>query len=82
MEFAAPIGYKEPEFRRKVDEEMPVDPADLMPEPSGFVPFGGTGNRLDGKVRKDSTSSDSPPPKATYVRGIPDYDYQIGSITL
>ncbi|XP_044763146.1 ubiquitin recognition factor in ER-associated degradation protein 1 isoform X1 [Coccinella septempunctata] len=81
VEFAAPIGYKEPEFRKKEDEEMAVDPADLMPEPSGFVPFGGTGNRLDGKVRKDSTSSDMPAPKATYVRGIPDYDYQIGTIT-
>lgn len=57
---------------------MSVDPADMMPEPSGFVAFRGQGNRLDGKRRKDSTSSDPVPPKPTYVRGIPDYDYEIG----
>lgn len=59
---------------------MVVDPADLMPEPSGFVAFRGQGNRLDGKRRKDSVSSDTTPPKPTYVRGIPDYDYEIGSL--
>lgn len=79
VEFAAPIGYKEPE-RHKQEEDMSVDPADLMPEPTGFVPFGGTGNRLDGKKRKDSSSSDAPPPKPVYVRGIPDYDYEIGTL--
>lgn len=59
---------------------MVIDPADLMPEPSGFVAFRGQGNRLDGKKRKDSTSLDAPQPKPVYVRGIPDYDYQIGTL--
>lgn len=59
---------------------MAVDPADLMPEPVGFVPFRGQGNRLDGKRRKDSSSTEQTPPKPTYVRGIPDYDYQIGTL--
>lgn len=59
---------------------MAVDPAELMPEPSGFVAFRGAGNRLDGKKRKDSTSSNVSTPKPVYVRGIPDYDYQIGTL--
>ena len=59
---------------------MAVDPADLMPEPTGFVAFRGAGNRLDGKKRKDSATSDIIPPKPVYVRGIPDYDYQIGTL--
>lgn len=33
---------------------MAVDPAEFMPEPSGFVAFKGAGNRLDGKKRKDT----------------------------
>ncbi|KAK9892544.1 hypothetical protein WA026_020527 [Henosepilachna vigintioctopunctata] len=80
VEFEAPIGYKEPETHKKEDEEMPLDPADLMPEPSGFVPFRGAGNRLDGKKRKDSTPLEIPLPKPIYVRGIPDYDYEIGTL--
>lgn len=59
---------------------MVVDPADLMPEPSGFVAFRGAGNRLDGKKRKDSVSNDQAGPKPVYVKGIPDYDYQLGTL--
>lgn len=59
---------------------MAVDPADLMPAPTGFVAFGGAGNRLDGKRRKDSASSDTAPSKPIYVKGIPDYDYEIGTL--
>lgn len=59
---------------------MAIDPADLMPEPAGFIAFRGQGNRLDGKRRKDSSSSDTTPSKPAYVRGIPDYDYQIGTL--
>ncbi|KAJ8954650.1 hypothetical protein NQ314_007050 [Rhamnusium bicolor] len=39
VEFAAPVGYKEPEKQRREEEEMAVDPSELMPEPSGFVAF-------------------------------------------
>lgn len=59
---------------------MAIDPADLMPEPTGFVAFKGQGNRLDGKRRKDSSASDTAPSKPVYVRGIPDYDYEIGTL--
>ncbi|KAK4877863.1 hypothetical protein RN001_010369 [Aquatica leii] len=80
VEFAAPVGYKETEHVKPVEEGMAIDPTELMPEPTGFVAFRGQGNRLDGKRRKDSGSSETTPPRATYVRGIPDYDYQIGTL--
>lgn len=80
VEFAAPVGYKETEVVKQPEEGMVVDPADLMPEPAGFVAFRGAGNRLDGKRRKDSGSVDGVTPKPVYVRGIPDYDYQIGTL--
>ncbi|GJQ79846.1 putative ubiquitin fusion degradation protein UFD1 [Trypoxylus dichotomus] len=81
VEFAPPVGYQEKEqVKKPAEEDMVVDPADLMPEPSGFVAFRGQGNRLDGKKRKDSTSLDAPQPKPVYIRGIPDYDYQIGTL--
>lgn len=48
--------FLEPQVEKKQEEEMSVDPAEMMPEPSGFVAFKGAGNRLDGKKRKDSTS--------------------------
>ncbi|KAL1502588.1 hypothetical protein ABEB36_007711 [Hypothenemus hampei] len=80
VEFAAPVGYKEPEPIKKKEEEMAVDPAEFMLEPSGFIAFKGTGNRLDGKKRKDSSSTDQTTHKPVYVRGIPDYDYEIGTL--
>ncbi|CAH1980065.1 unnamed protein product [Acanthoscelides obtectus] len=81
VEFAPPVGYKENEPSKKAEEEeMAVDPAELMPEPPGFVAFRGAGNRLDGKKRKESISNDVVQPKPAYVRGIPDYDYQIGTL--
>lgn len=78
VEFAAPVGYREPKVAKKDEDDEAVDPAYLMPGPSHFVPFAGSGNRLDGKRRKNSGSADCPPPKPVYVRGIPDYDYKPG----
>lgn len=79
VEFAPPLGYKEPEKETK-NEEKDIDPADLMPAPTGFVPFKGQGNRLDGKKRKDSSQPEPVTNKMAYVRGIPDYDYKIGTL--
>lgn len=79
VEFAAPVGYKEPERPVKNNEEI-MDPVDMMPDPIGFIAFKGQGNRLDGKKRKDSASIDAPITKPVYIRGIPDYDYKIGTI--
>ncbi|XP_013184240.2 ubiquitin fusion degradation protein 1 homolog isoform X1 [Amyelois transitella] len=90
VEFAPPVGYKEEAYVSKRGDGssgadgMDEDPAAMMPEPSGFVAFGGTGNRLDGKKKKLTSESDSEPQSSqarqTYVRGIPDYDYEIGTI--
>lgn len=79
VEFAPPVGYKEPQERIIKDDNV-VDPVDLMPDPAGFVPFKGQGSRLDGKIRKDSITSEQPTMKPTYVRGIPNYDYKIGTL--
>ncbi|XP_015189278.1 PREDICTED: ubiquitin fusion degradation protein 1 homolog isoform X1 [Polistes dominula] len=79
VEFAPPLGYKEPEREAK-NNETDVDPSELMPTPTGFVPFKGQGNRLDGKKRKDSSQLDTLTNKVAYVRGIPDYDYKIGTL--
>lgn len=78
VEFAPPLGYVEKETTK---DENVVDPADLMPAPSGFVPFKGEGNRLDGKKRRDFAKPEVTTSKPTYVRGIPDYDYKVGTIT-
>ncbi|KAL5236952.1 hypothetical protein ACI65C_004362 [Semiaphis heraclei] len=81
VEFAAPVGYEEPtQIKKPTAEEMMIDPADLMPEPTGFFAFKGSGNRLDGKKKKDNSDDQSNQFKAPYQRGIPDYDYNIGTI--
>lgn len=79
VEFAPPVGYKEPQKIEK-KQEAEVDPADLMPEPTGFIAFKGEGNRLDGKKKKDASPTEKTVEKPVYVKGIPDYDYQIGSL--
>lgn len=89
VEFAPPVGYKEEDHISRRDSsgdvgEMETDPAAMMPEPSGFVPFKGEGNRLDGKKKKLVSESDSEPQPSNsrqpYIRGIPDYDYEIGTL--
>ena len=61
-----------------------MDMSHLMPEPTGFVPFAGAGNRLDGKTKRTTSESGAMalngPPKAEYVRGIPDYDWEVGTL--
>ncbi|XP_062534384.1 ubiquitin fusion degradation protein 1 homolog, partial [Armigeres subalbatus] len=79
VEFAPPVGYTEPQKKAKEEEPMTVDPAELMPEPAGFVAFKGSGSRLDGKKKKEGSVSESAPvQRANYVRGIPDYDHPFG----
>ena len=61
-----------------------MDMSHLMPEPTGFVPFAGSGNRLDGKKKRTTSETGSTAngqSKVEYVRGIPDYDYVIGTLT-
>ncbi|KAF0771501.1 ubiquitin recognition factor in ER-associated degradation protein 1-like isoform X2 [Aphis craccivora] len=81
VEFAAPVGYQEPNHEKKTaTEDMMVDPADLMPEPTGFIAFKGSGNRLDGKKKKENTDDPLNQIKPAYQRGIPDYNYTLGTI--
>ncbi|KAK7871706.1 hypothetical protein R5R35_013995 [Gryllus longicercus] len=81
VEFAPPVGYKEPEPVPKQEEEMAIDPTDLLPETKGFIAFQGAGNRLDGKKRKDSLKdAEKPAPAVPYQRGIPNYTYKIGTL--
>lgn len=80
VEFAPPVGYKEPKREMRKEESEMEDLADLMPAPTGFVAFNGEGVRLDGKKRKDIPKQETLTSKPAYVRGIPDYDYQIGTL--
>ncbi|XP_063833256.1 ubiquitin recognition factor in ER-associated degradation protein 1-like [Ostrinia nubilalis] len=85
VEFAPPVGYKEERHVSKGEsgaDGMDEDPAGMMPEPSGFVAFSGEGNRLDGKKKKLTSESESEPSNSrqAYVRGIPDYDFVIGTL--
>jgi len=77
VEFAAPVGYQEPERVSRV-EPAPAEEHE-MPEPTGFVPFQGSGLRLDGKQKNldapKASTSNGPRP-----RGVPDYDYQMGNL--
>jgi len=83
VEFAAPVGYSEPTRAGKEEQDDEVmdtfDPSQFTPEVEGFVAFTGSGVRLDGKAKKQL---DPPPTPKTvaYQRGIPDYDYQIGTL--
>ncbi|XP_071448125.1 ubiquitin recognition factor in ER-associated degradation protein 1-like [Hetaerina americana] len=80
VDFAPPVGYQEPERTPRKLEDMSVDPSELMPEPTGFRAFHGEGNRLDGKKKKDNGSLDPMTPKVPYQRGIPDYNYKVGTL--
>ena len=99
VDFAPPVGYQDPSTKfgssknpagsgngehLSDEEDAPMDMSHLMPEPTGFVPFAGSGNRLDGKTKRTTSESGSTangPTKVEYVRGIPDYDYVIGTLT-
>lgn len=96
MEFAAPVGYKEPQYLPKKaaaqeDEPMMID-ADVLPSTSRFEAFGGSGQRLGGSKKKGSMAA---PPIPTLEaagkkkidvttlaqKGIPNYDWKPGKIT-
>lgn len=89
VEFAPPVGYKEDEHIHRPGQDgagigMDEDPSVMMPEQAGFIAFSGEGNRLDGKKKKLISESESEPSasqsRQPYVRGIPDYDYVIGTL--
>lgn len=79
VEFDAPVGYKEPERKPKVEEQMEVDPSQFINHDDIFYTFKGEGTRLDGKKIKDSAKLDPPVHfiNSKYIRGVPDYNHDI-----
>nr|QBH74172.1 ubiquitin fusion degradaton protein [Nicoletia phytophila] len=80
VEFAPPVGYKEPVPKQKDEGSMNVEHSELIPESSRFIAFYGEGNRLDGKKKKESGGSMQSGVRIPYERGIPDYNYRIGTL--
>ncbi|XP_055856813.1 ubiquitin fusion degradation protein 1 homolog [Episyrphus balteatus] len=76
VEFEAPVGYKEPGHPKK-EEKPEEENVENMEEDVNT--FSGSGNRLDGKKKKEAQLS-QPVMKKILARGIPDYDYKIGVI--
>lgn len=92
VEFAPPIGYKEPgssgqagsseadaesEITDLTEENGRGDPG-LLPS---FVPFHCQGNRLDGKAKGTEPQFDVvKAARAQIKRGVPDYDYVVGTL--
>lgn len=62
-----------------VSDAPEMDVSELLPEQTGFIPFVGSGNRLGGKKSRVSDQMVERP-KQEYVRGIPDYDFQVGTL--
>jgi len=84
VEFEAPPGYQEPTVVKPspMEEEEPeLDISQMLPEPTGFMAFAGSGNRLDGKKKRTNSENEIQSQLlAEYTRGIPDYDFQPGNI--
>ncbi|XP_070572367.1 ubiquitin recognition factor in ER-associated degradation protein 1-like [Ptychodera flava] len=82
VEFTSPVGYTEPwqkEAPLQETEDMAVDSTDYQ-DTTQFVPFHGSGHRLDGK-KKGTEVKSSQGQNAQMKRGIPNYDYKKGKIT-
>nr|BAN21074.1 ubiquitin fusion degradaton protein [Riptortus pedestris] len=77
VEFAPPLGYQEPHTSKETTEDS-TEGSELISEISGFVPFLGEGHRLDGKQRKGETDGSNV--KMPIARGIPDYEWKIGTL--
>lgn len=76
VEFEAPVGYKEPGSVKK-EEKPEEENVEIMEEEVNT--FSGSGNRLDGKKKKEAQIS-QPVMKKIMTRGVPDYDFKIGVI--
>ncbi|KAF6199807.1 hypothetical protein GE061_006105 [Apolygus lucorum] len=79
VNFAAPIGYVEPKVHSTEEEPEGGTSVGTLEERSRFVAFCGTGTRLDGKSKR--RSSDSPSMTPAGARGVPDFEWRLGTIT-
>lgn len=68
VDFAAPVGYEEPQRPQKVVEPENTEPMVHPLEANNFVTFSGSGNRLDGKKKKcDKNETQAAPKVAVFV---------------
>jgi len=80
VDFAAPVGYQEPERPKKLGvEEMDFQQPVVDEEPQGFKAFSGSGNRIDGKS-KNLSAPTTGKAKMVRPRGVPDYEWTIGHL--
>lgn len=83
VDFAPPVGYKEPGRVVKPTEQM--ESADIETDTADdeqiFRPFAGEGNRLDGKKKSSESSSSTAANTEPARRGIPNYNFKRGTIT-
>lgn len=84
VDFEAPVGYQEPKrpgAQEHDTSEQEPDPSMMVDESplTKMLPFSGQGNRLDGKAPKEG-QLESKPVQREYRRGIPDYDYKVGTL--
>lgn len=80
VEFAPPVGYQEPERMDSAAAMPEDDKEEMIPEPTGFYSFQGSGNRLDGKKKNLQLPQEELLKRLPRQRGIPDYDYEVGFI--
>lgn len=67
VEFAAPVGYQEPQRPQKVKETEADQPMEHHFDALNFVTFSGEGNRLDGKKKKLDKVETQTAPKVIIV---------------
>ncbi|BFZ18670.1 hypothetical protein BsWGS_21709 [Bradybaena similaris] len=83
VEFASPVGYKEPErwsADSKLTDQTSMD-TDQDDKEETFMPFGGQGNRLDGKKKESQSAISSPAHVGPVRRGVPNHNFKRGTIT-
>ena len=88
LEFDAPVGY-EPEKHSRVEcDEIDVGSPvikkaleDYVKENAGFAAFNGTGERLDGKKKKNIKNQSQEIDLTSLKRGIPNYKWSFGTLT-
>ncbi|XP_003747649.2 ubiquitin recognition factor in ER-associated degradation protein 1 [Galendromus occidentalis] len=82
VEFAAPVGYQEPETKKVSQEEIDFKkPEVIVDTKKAFQAFAGSGNRIDGKAKNlDASVAQGNLQAAEIERGVPDDRWKLGQI--
>lgn len=90
VDFAAPVGYKEPDYKKKEETDFSYRSDYQRPnEIKNNAPYG-EGYRLDGKKAKQITTDQQASindknklinDRLSTTRGVPNYNYEIGTLT-